>query len=309
MVPLSSDTGFSPAEAGNAAAGAADDVTARPGMARWPQWAEAFRLDDDMAAAAYEATPARLRAVVKTGLALAHMRFGEATEERCGEVRNANLGFWRAATAAPVPWAVVAFTPQYAAAARLTAACAAARLGGAPLVGAACVGGAPAQAALVSLELSGVEDVFTLDAAGLRALLAETAPAPGRLVLLHTGALDETARAARELGIPCFEERRPPALSLPQPEAFDLEALAFAQAEAYDSARAQGASGTPTDSAFAAAGLPDALYLPAEAARTACLHGRPPAPLLLTPGCEGFWLHPGLSPAFFRTRCEGFGAL
>ena len=44
-----------------------------PSPVCWPQWAEDARLDDALAAAAYEATPAHLRAAVKTGLALAHM--------------------------------------------------------------------------------------------------------------------------------------------------------------------------------------------------------------------------------------------
>ena len=90
-----------------------------PAAVCWPQWAEAARLDDALAAAAYEATPAHLRAAVKTGLALAHMHFGESTTSQRNEVRNAYLGFWRRTIAHPAPWAVVAFTPAYAAAARL----------------------------------------------------------------------------------------------------------------------------------------------------------------------------------------------
>ena len=76
-----------------------------PSVVSWPQWAEDARLDDDLAAAAYEATPAPLRAAVKTGLALAHMHFGESTTSQRNEVRNAHLGFWRRSIAHPAPWA------------------------------------------------------------------------------------------------------------------------------------------------------------------------------------------------------------
>ena len=31
--------------------------------------------------------------------------------------------------------------------------------------------------------------------------------------------------------------------------------------------------------------------------------------LLLTPGCEAFWLHPGLTPDFFRCRRRAFSLL
>ena len=96
------------------------DVEAEaPSAVSWPQWAEDARLDDDLAAEAYEATPAPLRAAVKTGLALAHMHFGESTTSQRNEVRNAHLGFWRRSIAHPAPWAVIAFTPADAAAARL----------------------------------------------------------------------------------------------------------------------------------------------------------------------------------------------
>ena len=210
-------------------------------VARWPRWVAAARLDDALSAAAYEAVPAPCRAAVKTGLALACAHFGEGTESRVESVRNARLGFWRRRISHAAPWAVLAFTPDYAAAARLAAACVPAQLAGVPLVGAVCVTDAPEQcaphpAALVSLELSGVEDVFALDQAGICRLLEECQPGPGRLVLLHRGELDAVARAAAALGLPCWQERRDPLLGLPQPDAFDLELLAFAQGSALEAA-------------------------------------------------------------------------
>ncbi|MBO4300341.1 MAG: hypothetical protein J5861_01935 [Desulfovibrio sp.] len=276
-----------------------DDVTAQPSKAYWPQWVEEFRVDDNLLSAAYEGTPARLRASIKTGLALSHMRFGESTEEHCRLVRNTHLGFWRSAHSLPVPWSVVVFSPTYAAAARLTAACAAAMLGGVTLIGAVCVGGTPTKAAMVSLELSGVEDIFTLPATDLLTLLAEISPGPGRLVLLHTGEMASTSCSIRALNMKYYEECHPPTLALPQPDIFDLEALAFAQAEAFQTVHDKT---SPVKL--------DAIYVDAETAYTECLLNQSvQTPLILTPGCEGFWLHSGLTPDFFRIRQESLGIL
>ncbi|MDY3810136.1 hypothetical protein [Desulfovibrio porci] len=274
-----------------------------PPAARWPEWAEEARLDDDLAAAAYEATPPACRAALKTGLALAHMHFGQSPGCLRESRGDPHLGFWRHTASFPAPWAVLAFTPEYAAAARLTAACVPALLADVPLVGAVCVGGAPHRAALVSLELSGVEDIFCLDETGLCALLEESQPGPGRLVLLHKGELDNVARAARVLGLPCYEERRAPALILPEPDAFDLDILAFAQGDALEQALEPA---RPT--------LPAAIYLRPEAARGHCKarrHGpfRYVGSLALSPGCEGFWLHAGLTPDFFTVSRLAFGPL
>ncbi len=274
-----------------------------PSSACWPEWAEEARLDDALAASAYEGTPPSCRAALKTGLALAHMHFGQSPGCLREGRRDPHLGFWRYTASFPAPWAVLAFTPEYTAAARLTAACAPALLAGVPLVGAVCVGGAPASPALVSLELSGVEDIFLLDETGLCALLEESQPGPGRLVLLHKGELDNVAHAARTLGLPCHEERRAPALNLPDPDAFDLNILAFAQGDALEQALEA-----------ARAPLPAAIYLRPEAARTHCKpQSHDPLPcagaLALSPGCEGFWLHAGLTPDFFMVSRLAFGPL
>ncbi|WP_298033508.1 hypothetical protein [uncultured Desulfovibrio sp.] len=274
-----------------------------PPAARWPEWAEKARLDDDLAAAAYEATPPSCRAALKTGLALAHMHFGQSLGCLREGRRDPHMGFWRHTASFPAPWAVLAFTPEYAAAARLTAACVPALLAGVPLVGAVCVGGAPHSAALVSLELSGVEDIFLLDETGICSLLEESQPGPGRLVLLHKGELENLARAARMLDLPCYEERRAPALILPNPDAFDMDILAFAQGDALKHALEP-----------ARAALPATIYLKPEAARDHC-KARRPGPfrhmdsLALSPGCEGFWLHAGLTPDFFTVSRLAFGPL
>ncbi|MDR1658898.1 MAG: hypothetical protein LBR94_00965 [Desulfovibrio sp.] len=277
------------------------DGTGTP-AGRWPEWAERRRLDDALAAQAYEAASPQCRAALKSGLALAFMHFGASPGRTHETLQDAQRGYWRQTEAFPAPWAVVAFTPGYTAAARLAAACVPAHLAGVPLLGAACVGGEPSEQALTALELSGVEDIFVLDTANLCALLEESQPGPGRLVLLHEGELDGARRASRALSIPCYEERHPPNLILPDRTAFDIELLAFAQGKALEQALEPVSPVTPT-----------ALYLTSEAARGHCRHHRRGPrhadSLALSPGCEGYWLHAGLTPDFFRVRRTAFGPL
>lgn len=276
-------------------------ISPRPDDAgRWPDWAETKRVDDGLCLEAYEATPPKCRTSVKAGIALTFMRFGQCAGLTREERQDASGGYWLQKESFPAPWAVVAFTPAYTAAARLTAACVPARMAGVPLLGAVCVDGQPSAQALVSLELCGVEDIFVLNAPELCALLEETLPGPGRLVLLHEGELDSALRAARALGVPCQEERRPPALAAPDPSVFDLELLSFSQGKAIADAL------EPANPV-----APAALYLTARAARGHCRrHGPHHADsLALSPGCEGFWLHPGLTPDFFRVSRMAFGPM
>lgn len=260
----------------------------------WPDWLEAARVADSLGAAAYEATPPRFRAALKTGLALAHFHFGESASHREERVFNGRLGFGRAAMQWPAPWALIVFSPAYAAAARLTAACAPCLLAGVPQVAALCLGGVLREAALVSLELSGVEDIFQPDAAHFGALLDELAARPGprgRVVVLHGGELDAAAQACRERGVPAWEEGHPPRLAIEPGASPDLEILAFAHG-----------GRRPLDAALSASGPVDALFRAASAPLTPA----PGARLSLWPGCEGFWLHPGLGPEFFTISRQAF---
>ena len=276
--------------------------------AGWPQWLDARRVDDAACAAAYEGTSATLRAFLKTGLALLASHFGRPAAQQHGGWSDPFNGFWQESHRCPAPWAIVAFPPAYAAAARLTAAFLPGLLAQVPLLGAVCVGAGsftPTPQALLALELGGVEDVFCLDETGLCRLLEETQPGPGRLVLLHKGELDIAVQTARHLNIPCYEERCAPALALPQPDLFDMEALVLAHGEGCVK-RARTAA-LPES--------PSAIYTTPEAARAHCHlsedrpFGRGAAPLALTPGCEGFWLHDGLTPEFFAIRRMALGPL
>ena len=156
-------------------------------------------------------------------------------------------------------------------------------------MGAVCLGGDPQAAALVSLELSGVEDIFRLDAGRFATLLDALAAAPGprgRVVVLHGGELEALAPAIRKQGIPCHEEQRPPRLRVEEAAPIDRELLAFAHGAA------------AVDAALTAS--------PADAVFRADAGAAPDAPLTLCPGCEGFWLYPDLEPKFFTVSRQAF---
>ena len=263
----------------------------REDIPTWPEWLEVARISDSLAASAYEATPPNWRTALKTGLALTMFHFGESASMREESLVNARLGFGRAVRRFPAPWAFIVFSPRYAAAARLTAACAAAILAAVPQVAALCVGGAPQASALVSLELSGVEDIFQLEAKSCAALLEELAQGhgeQGRVVLLHEGELADMSLNVRSLAVPCYEEQQPPRLCIDKDAGIDRQILAFAHG-----------GEAALQAALAAEGRPNAVFC-APADR---LSPAPEAMLALCHGCEAFWLHPGLTPDFF-TVCQ-----
>lgn len=282
------------------AAGTANALTGRP---EWPAWIERKRIDDALTAEAYEKAGPTCRAAIKTGTSM-FMRYDAPAREVVHEERtDPSSGFWRSRTVFPAPWAVVAFTPEYTAAARLLGAVMPAIITGVPLIAAVCVGGIPSEPLLTALDLAGIEDIFSLSDVELSALLEETQPGPGRLVLLHTGRLDTLRLQARGLHVPVFEERRAPTITIPRPELFNLDVLRFAQGD------------SPVDEALEspAPDAPDVLYAAPEAVRRHCLararsqFSLGMAPLALTPGCEGFWLHHGLGRSFFLSHRVGFG--
>lgn len=286
-----------------------DETQAREAAPQWPAHLDSFRVPDELCAAAYEAATPQCRAAIKTGLALgmAHHEQPQTAGGHCRhERRDARLGYWQTSGRHPAPWALMAFSPSYAAAARLAATALCAQLAETPLLGAVCVGGMPSGPALTALELCGVEDIFCMDPADLCALLEEL-PAPGRLALLHEGELDGITASARVLALRTFEERGAPLLAVQRPELFDEAVLRFCHGDAaIERAMLPGT------------GRPEAIFTADATART---HSKvrdggpfrsgavPLGRLSLSPGCEGLWLHADLSPDFFSVFRHGFGLL
>ena len=233
----------------------------------WPHWLEPCRLDDAALAEAYETAPAEHRALIKHCLALWHNLYGEDSERQSRARHDAALGFWVEECREPAPWAVVVITARYAAPTRLAAALMPAILARVPRLAVLCTNGTPSQAARLTLELAGVEDIFCTDEAA-RCLQELAATGQGSVALLHQGELGAVADVARALHLPLWEEQRPPSIH-------GLESWSFARF-CHPDARCQ----APHDASLG----PDPQ----------------PAPLHLATGVQAFWQHPGLSKAFFR---------
>ena len=279
----------------------------------WPDWLETARIDDAVVDAAYENTPAQLRASINTGLALAFAHFGQLHQEADSVTRKPHAGFWFGEHSRAVPWCIIFMDATYAAAARLTAACVLPRLCDVPEIFAVVVGDGktpPADNVLTALTLSGVEDVFCLQSSGARKLLEDMAAdsaangiaAPqGRAVLLHNGTLGNLAAASLEYHIPCFEENTAPGLAVLPESPCTAALLAFAHGNVVP-----GTGLAPdTQAVFAPAPPTPQDYTGNAAVAEAVQRGL----LVLSPGCEGFWLHRGLEPSFFRVRGLATGLL
>lgn len=246
-----------------------------------PDWLEDTRLPDEEFAQAYDTTPAPLRAAIKTGLALAwfHYRPYPANEQE--QVCDANAGFCWQVKAAPVSWALLALGRGSRAAARIAAAAVLPVLAGVRQIFAICPPD-PHPAVLTSLELAGICDVFCLAGSQPSELIASLAGEQGRIILL--GSWPEVTESAAQSAIRLHEERSEPALLLADPDAFAPDVLRFCQGIAPPACQKD----------------PDCVY--ALASNERC----PQSFLRLAPGCEGFWLFRGLTPAFFRLHAHRF---
>lgn len=274
----------------------------------WPRWLEACRVPDGPRAAAYEDTPAHLRAAIKTALALHQTHAGEMDSQSGRDERFPRRGFRQTVTDGPAPFALVAFPALLRSPARLTAALMPAILAGVPLTGAFCLGGEPTPEVLVTLELAGVEDAFALPADDFVRLTDELPRC--RVVLLH--GLDDAALPERgALPGRIWREDALPLLLLPQDVAADKELLAFAHGPdcVAQALRGKAARTVLDGGPLPGPCLPAAVLEEDEAAHLVMEGEGTPVELLLTPGCEAFWLHPGLTTDFFRCRRRAFSLL
>lgn len=270
----------------------------------WPEDLDARRIPDQASAEAYDVTPPPLRGCIKNTLALTHAVYGERPDSLEHRIVDSARGFARATRAEPVPWAVVAFTPAYAAGPRLAAALMPALLAHVPLLGAVCVGGRPSVAARVVLELAGVEDAFCLDQASLSRLLRDMRRGGvGRLALLHGGELASLRETAAELRLPVWEEARPPRLQIAAGSGHERAHIAWGHPDAplteISMQDLVARPDTPTSDTSEA----DAIFCDPEQ-EIASLRR---APLVLLPGMEGCWLHADLSPLFFTRTATALG--
>lgn len=279
--------------------------SAAPGMTP-PAWLEALRPDDGLAAAAYESTPAPLRALLKSAVALHFQLWGEAPAQVTRRVLSPTSGFAWTTGDGPVSWTLAVLDPAHASPARLLAALIPAVLAGVDLVLTVCPDHAPRPVQNVALELAGLENLYVVPTQvrsgrpGLPELIAELAASgEGRLLLFPTARsrfdpiFQSLREAARGLRLRLWQDTPAPHLALLADEG-DAAALRKTLHWAHGDAVLE---------TFAPGSLPDrrdfdAWYAPRPPVFEQALVSEPP--LLLGSGLEACWLHARLRPDFFR---------
>ncbi len=281
-------------------------------------------VDDAAFAVAYEATGDAARARLKTCIARLHVLYGAAGGAGAGDVREGRTatrwrqGFTSLEHVAPCAWALVCVDAAWASAPRLLAAVLPALFAGVGAVGVLRVGGSgpwPAPV-LAALELAGQEVVADVAPEALLALLKAlgasagaggaggTTGAGGRLLLLGEHP-EQTCALARAHGVPVWRDALPPIIgvashcdSIDKTDCPDNAVLRAAHPDA--TFVDVPALPRPTDGAASSvplARLSAVACAPAHA--SAWLNH---AGLVLGPGHEWCWMHPGLFTAWFARR-------
>lgn len=278
-------------------------------------------VDDAAFAVAYETTGDVDRARLKTCIARLHVLYGAAGGAGPGDVREGRTatrwrqGFTSLEHAAPCAWALVCVDAAWASAPRLLAAVLPALFAGVGAVAVLRVGGSgqwPAPV-LAALELAGQEVVADVAPEVLPALLealvasgnaGRTAGAGGRLLLLGEHP-DQVSALAHAHGVPVWRDMSLPTIGIAScGDAIDVSdcpdgaALRAAHPDATFvdvPALPQPADGVVSSVPLAA--LSAIACAPAHA--SAWLNH---AALVLGPGHEWCWMHPGLFPIWFARR-------
>lgn len=247
----------------------------------WPDRLESARIDDNRFAEAYEQTPARLRSLLKAGIALAHFHYGSTAALQVSELENRHAGYWQKVIKKPADWACLFFEGSESAAALVCATAILPVLANVPQILAICCG-RPEARLLVGLELCGIEDVFSLEqeqCAGLIAELCAKAGGQGRICALNCDVLRHCLDELQNPAVRVARLANPQRLLLKSPAAFSREELEFCLGR------------VPTTEMT---GPAQCIYVedPAD--------DRQEGELKIGPGCEGFWLFPSHGPAFYQ---------
>ncbi len=269
----------------------------------FPDSLDAFLIPDEAFGDAYDSLSAEERAVIKTAVARMAEVHGNGRTVSARSEKSMRQGFLLHQAVRPAPWAVVMWDASFAGPTRALAALVPAMLAGVPNILACRLAdpgagpGAFPKPLLATLELAGQELVaeFPPDAAlSFIARCCET-EAGGSLVLLGNGETFGTiARLASGRGTALRH--------LAAPVRIGIAASSFSRPVSNDRLR------------FA---QPDAALVPFEGdaaqggfAAVFCSEEAVPAylgaaPLVLSPGNEGYWAWHGLGCDFFRETSQG----
>lgn len=265
----------------------------------FPAWLDARLVADSAFGAAYDALTPQQRACIKTGIA--RMVALEGGGHPAAELshRSMRQGFSLHAQTGPADWAVVMWDPARAGASRILAALLPAMLAGVPNILACCVaedGTAVPAPILAALELAGQELVAVLPPEDILTLASHCcesgafAQTTGRLVLLGAHPIfSDAARIAAGRDIPCRRMAAHIRIGVAV-SSFTKSAHADDVAFVHPDAAL-----VPFEGDVAGDGFSALFCAPERAAGYLDA-----APLVLTPGNEGFWRWPGVDAAFFR---------
>lgn len=259
--------------------------------AELPEWLDEYRISPILSGNAYEATPAPFRAAIKTGIALTWFYFSPKSSDADIRLENRHLGFNSRTVTHPVDWAAIIFPQEFSGASRVAAAATLAAVADVSTIAAFCVEGEPAHPVLASLELCGIEEVFSLQPEKVLAALDEMTAksSKGSIIMLHDGQLPSLARDIALTYPRFYEEKKSPNIVVCDTNVFPSDLVAFCHGtHACDPE-------LPVDAIFG-------IYDPDKS--QTCIDES--APLFITPGCEGFWLFPYLGLEFFQQSMNVF---
>jgi hypothetical protein len=289
-------------------------------------------VDDAAFAAAYEAAGDVDRARLKTCIARLHVLYGQAglggtVGLGAGDVREGRTatrwrhGFTSLEQVSPCAWTLLCVDASWSSGPRLLAALLPALFAGVGSVFVLRVGGGgtwPPQV-LAALELAGQEVAADAEPAAVSALLEALAAsggaggAAGRLLLLGEHS-DQMAALARGHGVPVWRDAPSPIIAIAscdngidKSDCPDGAALRAAHPDAtfVDVPALPGPTSHAAPSAPLAPLSPLSPFSPFSAVACAPAHAGgwlAHAGLVLGPGHEWCWMHPGLTPAWFTRR-------
>lgn len=156
----------------------------------FPEWLDAFVVDDEQFGTAYDTVPDNRRAWLKTTIARLHVLYGTPQVTWGRQENHWRQGHISIAETRPVDWAAIVVDSQYASGVRLLAAAMMPLLSGVENILVVFTGNTPiASEALAALELAGVEMAVHVDAEKSSVLLAELLGlGAGRILALGTTA-------------------------------------------------------------------------------------------------------------------------
>ena len=268
----------------------------------FPCWIDNFLVADDVFAQAYDACSPEQRAVFKTAIARTAAVCGVGDARVFQSQSRMRQGFSCHSLSHPAPWVVLVWDGAYASPARVLAALVPAMLAGVPNILACRVvrDGTPfPQSILAALELAGQERVMECRPEDVQTLVAACCgtDARGRLILLgRDDVFGDVSSLAAEMGTLTLRYGAAVRIGLALPssaEPLSEASLRFAHPDAAFEPFTENATGRFSAVFCAPAAVQENLNA---------------APLVLSPGEEGYWAWNGLSLGFFMETAQGIAS-